>query len=175
MIWNVFKPFLQEAFECINCRNSTPAQLKDFFDDKSMDAFVQNMSEFDNKEFLEDDHRHQQYFNFASEFVQTSVFTNFMCGYLDEELTNFDVAIRMIYSESMDNNYKDPNIMHNRFHDQLRKAVNYLSDEDKKKMKHLLEIRSKSMKQLQSSNSKVDMLQFRFRLPSYTQRLMLFE
>ena len=127
MIWNVFKPFLQEAFDCIEQRTDTPNQLKDFFDEKSMDTLLQNMSDFDNKEFLEDDHRHKQYHKFASEFMETAVFTNFMCGYLDEELTNFDVAIRMIYGDSMENVYKDPNIMHDRFYAQLRKAVNYLS------------------------------------------------
>ena len=41
-------------------------------------------------------------------------------------------------------------------------------------MQHLLEIQSKSMCELNDS-TKVDMLQFSFKLPSYAQRLMLFE
>ena len=134
----------------------------DFFDEAKYMRIIESNNQDESKKMLEKE--------FAQRLCKSTSFTRFLDGYLEEDVTNFDMTNSILCMRyKLNKRYKHAKVTLNRYDEQLKLQSGFSDNNLYAKIKEHLN------KEKESPEFDDKSVHFNYKLPSIRDRMMLFE
>lgn len=164
MFFTILKPYLTAAFLAINTKVPNPKNMDEYF---QAELYLKHLQENSDDNEL----KKKKFVNFGKRLMKSGSFTQFMDGYIEDDIMNFDLVNSILcFRGELSRRFKSQAVSLKQFDDQIQEHLKTMSAAEVKKCRQRCNETKASLPAFQDKCVK-----FYFRIPNNLQKMMLFE